>query len=130
VQSAKNPVGYLAGASKISLESFELNRLNQIANLRKELREVMGEWIEAEVEVRFARWVLENRQACPSSVVPFPETTPEPAAIFESDRPALAPSGLSRAIVKHPIPPRLGIAPRKRSLHTRSTLSRKVSSSR
>ena len=130
MQSAKNPVEYLAGASKISLESFELNRLNQIANLRKELREVMEEWIEAEVEVRFARWVLENRRACPPSVVPFPETSTEATAIFEIDRPAPAPSGFSRVIVKHPIPARLGIAPRKRSLHTRPSLPRKISSSR
>ena len=48
--SAKPPVQYLAGASEISLESFELARLNRIANLRKELHQVMEEWIEAEVE--------------------------------------------------------------------------------
>ncbi len=127
MQSAKPPVEYLAGASKISLESFELTRLNQIANLRKELREVMEEWIEAEVEVRLARWVLENRRTQSHSVVTFPQAIPEVAEISESKPPASL--GLSPAVVKRPIPSRLGIAPRKRFLHTRSPLSRKVSSS-
>ena len=57
------PVEYLARASKETLESFELARLNRAANFRKEAREVLNDWVQAEVESRLARFVLERRRA-------------------------------------------------------------------
>ncbi len=57
---SKRHVEYLLRCSKPSLESFELSRLNQIANLRKELRSLVEAWIDAEVEARLARWILEG----------------------------------------------------------------------
>ncbi|HXW18813.1 MAG TPA: hypothetical protein VEJ39_10960, partial [Candidatus Acidoferrales bacterium] len=42
-------------------ESYELSRLNAAANLRRELFELADRWIEAEVDSRLARWVLQHR---------------------------------------------------------------------
>jgi hypothetical protein len=57
------PLEYLVSSSNNSLESFELGRLNQTANLRKEMRQIVDEWVESEVESRIARWILESRRA-------------------------------------------------------------------
>ena len=127
MQTAKPPVEYLAGASKISLESFEITRLNQAANLRKELREVVEEWIEAEVEARLARWVLENRCTEPQTVVTFPQAIPEVTAIPGSQPPVSL--GLGSATVRRPLPPRLSMTTRKRFIATRSPFTRKLSGS-
>jgi hypothetical protein len=62
MNESKRHVDYLLRCSKPSLESFELSRLNQIANLRKELRGLVEAWIDAEVEARLARWVLERQR--------------------------------------------------------------------
>lgn len=71
-------VEYLLRCSKPSLESFELSRLNQIANLRKQLRELVEAWIDAEVEARLARWILERRRGRTDAqgLIAFPETQP------------------------------------------------------
>ena len=69
-------VEYLLRCSKPSLESFELSRLNRVANLRKELRMLVEDWIEAEVEARLAHWVLELHSVEDSQqeLLLFPET--------------------------------------------------------
>jgi hypothetical protein len=59
--STHPPLESLLKLSQNCLEGFELSRLNRISNLRKEFREVLDEWIEFEIEARFARWVLEFR---------------------------------------------------------------------
>lgn len=56
------PLEYLIRASKETLESFELTRLNRAANFRKEARDVLNDWVQAEVESRLARFVLERRR--------------------------------------------------------------------
>lgn len=56
------PLEYLVTSSQAGLENFELARLNKIANLRKELREIVEEWIEAETQSRLARWILQCRR--------------------------------------------------------------------
>lgn len=61
--SAHQPLDFLFTSSQSSLESFELSRVNLVANLRKELRQVVDRWIEAEIESRIARWILESRNA-------------------------------------------------------------------
>jgi hypothetical protein len=61
--SAQPPFEYLISSSEESLESFELSRLSHVANLRKELRTVLDEFVEAEIEARIARWILEGRRA-------------------------------------------------------------------
>jgi len=57
------PLKYLCTSSTPSLESFELARLNAIANLRKELCEVLGEWVEAEIQSRLARKLLQRAES-------------------------------------------------------------------
>lgn len=57
-----SPLEYLVTSSEAALETFELSRLNRSANLRKELRDVVEEWIEAEIQSRLARWILDCRR--------------------------------------------------------------------
>jgi hypothetical protein len=54
---------FLITASNPALESFELSHLNRRAILRKEAHEIMDKWADAEVEARFARWILDCRRA-------------------------------------------------------------------
>jgi hypothetical protein len=71
--SAHPPLEYLVSSSQSSLESFELARLNAIANLRKELRHLVDEWVEAEIQARMARWILERKRLeTPDAAPPFP----------------------------------------------------------
>jgi hypothetical protein len=55
------PFQYLLDCSLMSLEDFELARLDRAANLRRQLRDIAEEWIDAEVEARISHWVRENR---------------------------------------------------------------------
>lgn len=50
---------YLQTCSKASREAFQLNRFSKAACLRKELRNIIEEYIEAEVEARLAARVRE-----------------------------------------------------------------------
>jgi hypothetical protein len=73
------PVEYLLRCSNPSLEGFELSRLNRIANLRKELADLYEEWIQAEVEARLARWILNTRrQPVPLATALLEAAPPEP----------------------------------------------------
>ena len=56
------PLEYLITSSQDGLESFEHSRLWRCGNLRKELRDLFEECIEAETQARIARWVLECRR--------------------------------------------------------------------
>src|SRR5271170_1204229 len=60
--STHPPLESLLDLSQNCLEGFELSRLNRISNLRKEFHQLLAEWIEFEIEARFARWVLEYRR--------------------------------------------------------------------
>lgn len=62
MSSTQLPLEYLATSSENCLEAFELARLNQISNLRKEFSQVFDEWVEAEIAARMARWVLAGRR--------------------------------------------------------------------
>jgi hypothetical protein len=75
--STHPPLESLLKLSHTCLESFELTSLNRIANLRKEFRQVLGEWIELEIGARFAHWALECRNLGDS----FPNTTALPAFV-------------------------------------------------
>ena len=63
MERTRPPLDYLLTCSEAGLESFEMSRLNRIANLRRELRDVLDEWMEAEVNARVARWLLECKRA-------------------------------------------------------------------
>jgi hypothetical protein len=82
------PLEYLVTSSQTAVESFELSRLNRVSNLRKEIRQIVDEWIAAETEARIARWILDCRRAQTEDEVPLhtsalgalPATPPAPAA--------------------------------------------------
>jgi len=57
------PDGYLDVCSIEALESLELARLSKAANLRGEMKEVLRRWIDAEVDAKLARWMLEKRRS-------------------------------------------------------------------
>jgi hypothetical protein len=62
MKTTKPMLEYLATCSKVSLESFELARLNDRANLRKEIVELLDELIEVDIQARIAEWVLTHRR--------------------------------------------------------------------
>lgn len=69
------PFQYLLECSPMSLEDFELARLDRAANLRRQLRDIVEEWIDAEVEARLSHWVRENRRDSGQDAS-MPEHTP------------------------------------------------------
>lgn len=56
------PLEYLITSSDASLDSFQLSRLNHASNLRKHIRQVIEQVIQAEAEARFAAWLLRCRR--------------------------------------------------------------------
>jgi hypothetical protein len=54
------PIDYLRSASRPSLQSFELGRLNHAANLRREIGALIDQWLEETAEAMLARWMLEH----------------------------------------------------------------------
>jgi hypothetical protein len=83
------PLEYLVTSSQTAVESFELSRLNRVSNLRKEIRQIVDEWIAAESEARIARWILDCRRGQTDDAAPLstpatealPEKPPSPAAV-------------------------------------------------
>jgi hypothetical protein len=85
---------FLATFSEASLESFELSRMNLVANLRKELHQLVDQWIEAEIESRIARWLLKSRGATscdPDSISREPSL--KPLAIRPTPGHVVSPAG-------------------------------------
>jgi|GEM_PF-4643271 len=68
---AQPPLQYLITSSQAGLESFVLSRQGQVANLRREVLEVVEEWIEAETQSRAARWILECRRSQNAYEIPL-----------------------------------------------------------
>ncbi|MGB6482686.1 MAG: hypothetical protein WBE86_04280 [Candidatus Acidiferrales bacterium] len=62
MKTTKPMLEYLATCSKVSLESFELARLNDRANLRKHMVELLDEIIEVDIQARVAEWALVHRR--------------------------------------------------------------------
>lgn len=62
MKTTKPMLEYLATCSTVSLESFELARLNDRANLRKHMTELLDEIIEVDIQARVAEWVLLQRR--------------------------------------------------------------------
>jgi hypothetical protein len=56
------PPEYLLTSSRHSLEAFEVSRLTCSSNLRKEIGQVLDEWVTAEVDARLSRWILDYRR--------------------------------------------------------------------
>lgn len=62
MKTTKSMLDYLARCSQTSLESFELARLNDLANLRKQMIDVIDEWVETDIQARIAEWILHRRR--------------------------------------------------------------------
>ena len=57
------PMDYLRAASRASLQSFELARLNHAANLRREIAALIDQWIQETSEATLARWMLDHHKS-------------------------------------------------------------------
>jgi hypothetical protein len=73
------PLDYLQAASRASLQSFELTRLNHAANLRTEIAALIDQWIQETSEAMLARWMLDHHiLASPAKPQSPPSSPPRP----------------------------------------------------
>jgi hypothetical protein len=88
------PLDYLQAASRASLQSFELTRLNHAANLRQEIAALIDQWIQETSEALLARWMLDNHKSLQSSPASHSEVVrglfEPPAALFPESRPPMS----------------------------------------
>ena len=77
------PLDYLQTASRTSLQSFELARLNHAANLRREIAVLMDRWIQETSEATLARWMIDHYDSLHNS----PQSASETPSVFQ--QPAL-----------------------------------------
>lgn len=63
------PLDYLLAASRTSLQSFELARLNHAANLRQEIAALIDQWVQETSEAMLARWMLDNHKSLRSAAM-------------------------------------------------------------
>jgi len=61
-------VKFLWDSSDNTLGEYELARLNHAANLKKELRALIEQLVEATAEADFVRWLLENKEELRSTI--------------------------------------------------------------
>jgi hypothetical protein len=61
-RSTQPPWEFLLSASRNSLQSFELSRLDHAANLRKEISALIDQWMEENAAALLARWLMEQRE--------------------------------------------------------------------
>jgi hypothetical protein len=108
------PLDYLRAASRTSLQSFELARLNHAANLRREIATLIDQWIQESSEATLARWMLDHHKSLHQSPLsasdtfsasleraadPLPDSPASPADIvpapprFSDARPIRGPIG-------------------------------------
>jgi hypothetical protein len=60
------PFEFLEKASKQSLASYELSRLNHASNLREEIAELLDAWLDEQSAALLARWLLERHRVANS----------------------------------------------------------------
>ena len=78
--------------------SFELSRLNNAANLRREITALLDQWIEDNSQALLARWVRDRRSLPPSEAISREEM---PQKNFPSQtlrRPRRPPSNSHRVV--------------------------------
>jgi len=63
MESARSVFDYLATCSEPAVEGFELSRLNRAAILRKQMRQLIDQWVACEAEAQLARWTRQSRRA-------------------------------------------------------------------
>jgi hypothetical protein len=55
------PWEFLLTASRNTLQSYELSRLGHASNLRKEIGELLDQWLEENASAMLARWLISQR---------------------------------------------------------------------
>ena len=102
------PLDYMRAASRTSLQSFELARLNHAANLRREIAALIDQWIQERSEATMARWMLDHQEsfhASQPSAVDALSTFPELEVDLSPD--LLAPPARIVPSSPHPIGERI-----------------------
>lgn len=88
------PLDYLQAASRASLQSFELTRLNHAANLRQEIAALIDQWIQETSEAMLARWMLDHHKSLQSSPMSPTEVVrtmfDPPTTLFPESQPPLS----------------------------------------
>ncbi|HUN62692.1 MAG TPA: hypothetical protein VMU53_11915 [Candidatus Sulfotelmatobacter sp.] len=100
------PWEFLLSASRTTLQSYELSRLAHAANLRKEIGELLDQYMEESTSAMLARWLIEQRERSVLSAT-IPET-PDLAASSNGNG-----NGASDNVLADQIP--LPRTPRRRS---------------
>jgi hypothetical protein len=62
MSGTRTALEYLVACSEMSLEAFQISRMNQAANLRRQVRLLVDQWIEAEMDAGISRWMLERQR--------------------------------------------------------------------
>jgi hypothetical protein len=96
------PLDYLQAASRASLQSFELTRLNHAANLRQEIAALIDQWIQESSEAMLARWMLDHHK----SLQPSPISPSELVRTFIDSSDTLFPESQPPMTDIVPAPPR------------------------
>jgi hypothetical protein len=99
------PLDYLQAASRASLQSFELTRLNHAANLRNEIAALIDQWIQETSEAMLARWILDHHKSLQSS----PMSPNEVVRTFIDPPATLFPDPQSPISEIIPAPPRFAV---------------------
>jgi len=86
-RTSSPPWDFLQQASATSLQHYELSRLNNAANLRREIAALLDQWIEDNSQALLARWLHDWQ--CRPPIVPL---APSPQTELPFDHP-LPPSG-------------------------------------
>jgi hypothetical protein len=88
------PLDYLQAASRASLQSFELARLNHAANLRQEIAALIDQWIQETSEAMLARWMLDHHKSLQASPMTASEVVrtmfDPPSTLFPEAQPPLS----------------------------------------
>ena len=108
------PFEYLLKCSEMSLEDFELARLDRAASLRRQLRDIAEEWVDAAVEAQLARWVRENRRSSAVRPARFRECEPEDLSEREAMARTLNCRRVGRNTPPNSLPPAVPVAGRER----------------
>jgi hypothetical protein len=63
------PIRFLVDCSHQALTEYELTRLNEVATLRKQIRVMTEQMVDALAAANAARWLLENRHNLTRTVI-------------------------------------------------------------
>jgi hypothetical protein len=86
-RSYEPPWEFLLSASKNSLQNFELSRLSNAANLRKEIGALVDQWLADQASATVARLLLEERERTArlsEGASPAENAEPEPCSASDN----------------------------------------------